>query len=88
MDNITEKTIKFNDIEEKIWNKKIKEGIAEIQSSLKQIDKYILKHKDNDIFEVKDIRPTTIKCKFGDVEIYRRRYKHKLLDGSIKYVYL
>ena len=88
MVNITEKSIKFNDIEEKIWNQKIEEGIIELRYRLKQIDNYLLKHKDNEMFEVKDIRPTTIKCKFGDVQIYRRRYKYKLTDGSIKYVYL
>jgi hypothetical protein len=88
MINISNKNIKFNDLENKVWNKKMKEGIIEIKYMLKEIDKYLLKHKDNSKFIPKDIQKTTIKCKFGDVEIYRRRYKYKMNDNTVKNVYL
>lgn len=88
MNNITNKKVKFNDLEEKVWKQKINEGKIELKYMLQEIDYYLLKHKDKEKFEVKDIQPTTIKCKFGNVEIYRRRYKFKLEDGTIKYVYL
>ena len=74
MINITENVIKFNDLEEKMWKNKMKEGQKELREQLRKIDDLLLKNKNNKELEVKDFRPTTIKCKFGDLKIYRRRY--------------
>lgn len=71
MINITENTIKFNDLEEKMWKKKMQEGLEELREQLRRIDDQLLKDKDNEELEVKDFQKTTIKCKFGDLEFYR-----------------
>ena len=81
MINITEKSIKFNDLEEKMWKQKMEEGLEELKNEL------LLKNKNNKELEVKDFCKTTIKCKFGDLEIYRRRYKFSN-KGVVKFVYL
>lgn len=87
MINITENTIKFNDLEEKMWKKKMQEGLEELREQLRRIDDQLLKDKDNEELEVKDFQKTTIKCKFGDLEFYRRRYK-LTKNGETKMVYL
>lgn len=87
MINITENLIKFNDLEEKMWKKKMQEGLEELRDQLKQIDYLLLKNKNNSELETKDFQPTTIKCKFGDLEIIRRRYK-LTKNGKTKSVYL
>lgn len=74
MINIANNKIKFNNLEEKMWKKKMQEGLEELRKQLKEIDYKLLKHKNNDELEVKDFQKTTIKCKFGDLEFYRRRY--------------
>ena len=75
MINIANNGIKFNDLEEKMWKKKMQEGLEELRDQLIRIDNQLLKDKDNKELEVKDFQKTTIKCKFGDLEFYRRRYK-------------
>ena len=87
MINITEKVIKFNDLEEKMWKKKMEEGQNELREQLRKIDDLLLKNKNNDELEAKDFRPTTIKCKFGDIKINRRRYKLKIKE-TVEWVYL
>lgn len=87
MINITKKEIKFNDLEEKMWKKKMQEGLEELKEQLKRIDNQLLKDKNNEELEVKDFQKTTIKCKFGDLEFYRRRYKLTKY-GKTKMVYL
>lgn len=47
MINITENTIKFNDLEEKMWKKKMQEGLEELRDQLIRIDNQLLKDKDN-----------------------------------------
>lgn len=74
MINITKNEIKFNDLEEKMWKKKMQEGLEELKEQLEQIDYELLKNKNNEELEVKDFQKTTVKCKFGDLEFYRRRY--------------
>lgn len=87
MSNIPNLEIKFNDLEEKMWKKKMEEGMNELVAQLKSIDNQLLKDKNNSELVVKDFQKTTIKCKFGNVEFYRRRYK--VLKNNIKkYVYL
>ena len=87
MINITKNEIKFNDLEEKMWKKKMQEGLEELRDQLKQIDYLLLKNKNNSELEVKDFQPTTIKCKFGDLDIVRRRYK-LTKNGKTKLIYL
>lgn len=87
MINITKNEIKFNDLEEKMWKKKMQEGLDELKDQLRRIDNQLLKDKDNEELEVKDFQKTTIKCKFGDLEFYRRRYK-LTKNGKTKMVYL
>ena len=87
MINITKNEIKFNDLEEKMWKKKMQEGLDELKEQLKSIDNQLLKDKNNEELEVKDFQKTTIKCKFGDLEFYRRRYK-LTRNGKTKMVYL
>lgn len=88
MINITNDRINFNNLEEKMWKIKMQEGIDELKTQLRKIDFYILKHKDNNCLKVKDFQETTIKCRFGDVKIFRRRYILNKHDGSKEYVYL
>lgn len=87
MINITKNEMKFNDLEEKMWKKKMQEGLEELRNQLRIIDNQLLKDKNNAELEVKDFQKTTIKCKFGDLEFYRRRYK-LTKDGKSKMVYL
>ena len=87
MINITKNETKFNDLEEKMWKKKMQEGLEELREQLKRIDDQLLKDKNNKELEVKDFQKTTIKCKFGDLEFYRRRYK-LTKNGKTKMVYL
>lgn len=53
----------------------MQEGLEELKEQLRKIDNQLLKYKNNKELEVKDFQKTTIKCKFGDLEFYRRRYK-------------
>lgn len=87
MINITNNEVKFNDLEEKMWKKKMQEGLNELREQLRKIDYLLLKNKNNDNLEAKDFQHTTIKCKFGDLEFYRRRYK-LTKNGKTKWVYL
>ena len=87
MKNISEKEIKFNDLEEKLWKQKMEEGLDELRNKLRHIDFLLLKNKNNKELEAKDFQPTTIKCRFGDLEIHRRRYKFSN-NGVVKFVYL
>lgn len=87
MINITKNVIKFNDLEEKMWKRKMQEGLNELKDQLRKIDDQLLKDKDNADLEVKDFQKTTIKCKFGDLEFYRRRYK-LTRNGKTTTVYL
>ena len=87
MINIANNEIKFNDLEEKMWKKKMQEGLEELRNQLRIIDNQLLKDKNNADLEVKDFQKTTIKCKFGDLEFYRRRYK-LTKNGKTRMVYL
>ena len=64
MINITENLLKFNDLEEKMWKKKMQEGLDELRDQLKQIDYLLLKNKNKSELEAKDFQSTTIKCRF------------------------
>lgn len=88
MNNITKTKEKFNNLEEKVWKQKMNEGLIELKYTLKRIDKALLKNKDNKKLKVKDLQKTTIKCRFGNLEIYRRRYILNKEDGKKESVYL
>ena len=85
--NIAKKEMKFNELEEKLWKIKMEEGLNELRDKLREIDYLLLKNKNNKELEVKDFCKTTIKCRFGDLEIHRRRYKLSN-KGNVKFVYL
>lgn len=87
MINITNNEIKFNDLEEKMWKKKMQEGLDELREQLRRIDYQLLKNKNNEYLIPKNFQTTTIKCRFGDLEINRRRYKYKH-DNKVEWVYL
>ena len=87
MINIPKNEIKFNELEQKLWEIKMKEGLNELKDKLREIDNLLLKNKNNKELEAKDFQSTTIKCRFGDLEIYRRRYKFSS-KGIVKFVYL
>lgn len=88
MNNITKTKEKFNNLEEKVWKQKMNEGLIELKYILKRIDKALLKNKDNNKLKVKDLQKTTIKCRFGNLEIYRRRYILIKEDGTKETIYL
>ena len=58
MINITKNETKFNDLEEKMWKKKMQEGLNELKDQLRKIDNQLLKNKDNSQLEVKDFQKT------------------------------
>ena len=66
MINITNNEIKFNNLEEKMWKKKMQEGLDELRDQLRRIDYQLLKSRNNECLEPKDFQSTTIKCRFGD----------------------
>ena len=88
MINITNNEIKFNDLEEKMWKKKMQEGLDELRDQLRRIDYQLLKNRNNELLEPKDFQSTTIKCRFGDLDINRRRYKLKKNNNEVEWVYL
>ena len=71
----------------KTFKEMMKLGREIIQEELREIDNLILKYRDKDTFEPKDIQPTTIKTKLGEIPIARRRYK-VVINNEIKCVYL
>ena len=87
MDIVSNEKMKFNSLEEKMYKNMMELGRNIIQEELRTIDKLIKQYRDKEIYEVKDMQPTTIKTKLGEIPISRRRYKMKLND-TIKYVYL
>ena len=56
MNNITENSIKFNDLEEKIWKKKMQEGLEELKEQLRKIDNQLLRDKNNKELKAKDFQ--------------------------------
>ena len=87
MEMITNEKINFNSLEEKTYKKMMELGRSIIQEDLRMLDKLIKDCRDKDIFECKDMQPTTIKSKLGEIPISRRRYK-MVIDGNVKWVYL
>ena len=87
MEIITNEKINFNSLEEKTYKKMMELGRNIIQEDLRMLDKLIKDFRDKDIFECKDMQPTTLKTKLGEIPITRRRYK-MVIDGKVKWIYL
>ena len=43
--NISKDETKFNDLEEKMWKKKMQEGLNELREQLREIDNKLLKRQ-------------------------------------------
>jgi len=87
MEIIPKNNEKFNEFEEKTWEDLMKEGVQRTEIWLRQTDEILLKSRDKKILVPKDFRETTIKCKFGYVKYFRRRYELNI-NGKIQYIYL
>ena len=87
MNILSNSKVNFNELEEKTFKDVMKLGREIIQDELKMLDNLIKKYRDKEIFEVKDMQPTTIKTRLGEISISRRRYKMHVNDQT-KYVYL
>lgn len=87
MNILSNSKVNFNELEEKTFKDVMKLGREIIQDELKMLDNLIKKYRDKEIFEVKDMQPTTIKTRLGEISISRRRYKMQVNDQT-KYVYL
>ena len=87
MKMITDEKMNFNSFEENTFKKVMELGRDLIRDQLKLIDKLIKQYRDKEIFRVKDIQPTTIKTKLGEIEFSRRRYEMEI-NGTKKCIYL
>lgn len=84
---ISNEKINFKSIEENTFKEMMKLGRKIIQDELRMLDKLIKDYRDKEIFEPKDIQPTTLKTRLGDIPITRRRYK-MVVNGKTKWIYL
>lgn len=74
MDILSNEKINFNSLEEKIYKDMMKLGRETIQEQLRLLDRLIKDYRDKDVFKCKDMQPTTIKSKLGEIPLARRRY--------------
>ena len=58
MSMLSKEKINFKSLEEKTFKEMMKLGREIIQEELREIDNLILKYRDKDTFEPKDIQPT------------------------------
>ena len=82
MINITKNEIKFNDLEEKMWKKKMQEGLDELRDQLRRIDNQLLKDKDNEELEVKDFQKTNCIYSLKDKANLEFNFKLFWFDNS------
>ena len=87
MNMLSNEKINFKSIEENTFKEMMKLGRKIIQDELRTLDKLIKDYRDKEVFKPKDIQPTTIKTRLGDIPIARRRYK-MVINGKIKWIYL
>lgn len=87
MEIISKNNEKFNEFEEKTYKELMKEGIKRTQEWFRKIDEILLKSRNKQLLKPKDFKKTTVKCRFGYVEYYRRRYEITI-NGKKRYVYL
>ena len=87
MNILSNEKINFKSLEENTFKEMMKLGREIIQDELKMLDKLILEYRDKEVFTPKDMQPTTIKTKLGEIPITRRRYK-MVINGKVKWIYL
>ena len=87
MNILSNEKINFNSLEEKTFKEVMKLGREIIQEELRMLDNLIKKYRDKATFKVKDMRPTTIKSRLGEIPISRRRYE-MIVNGKKKCIYL
>lgn len=87
MNMLSNEKINFKSLEENTFKEMMKLGRKLIQEELRLIDKLIKNYRDKEVFEIKDMQPTTIKTKLGEIPISRRRYKMEI-NGETKWIYL
>lgn len=87
MNMLSNEKINFNSLEEKVYKDMMKLGRETLQEQLRLIDKLIKDFRDKDVFKCKDMQPTTIKSRLGEIPISRRRYTMEI-NGIKKSVYL
>ena len=86
---VTEKELKFNELEKKIFKFVCMLGCLILKMLLEIQDRKILETVDKSIFRNKGLRQTTIKTIMGEVEFRRRIYGVMDNSGNVtSYVYL
>ena len=87
MDIISNEKINFKSLEENTFKEVMKLGREIIQEEIRELDKLIKRYRDTATFKIKDMRPTTIKSRLGEIPITRRRYE-MTIEGKKKSIYL
>jgi len=87
MNILSNEKINFNSLETNIYKEMMSLGRSIIQDELKMLDKLIKDFRDKEIFKSKDMQPTTIKSRLGEIPITRRRYTMEI-NGIEKSIYL
>lgn len=87
MKMITNEKINFNSLEENTFKKVMELGRRIIQDELRMLDKLIKEYRDSEVFQIKDMQPTTLKTRLGEIPISRRRYIMEI-NGIKKNIYL
>ena len=82
MKMISNEKVNFNSLEQNIYKKMMELGRKLIQDELRMLDKLILDNRDSDLFKPKDFQGSTIKSRFGEIPIARRRYE-MVINGTI-----
>lgn len=87
MNILSNEKINFNSLETNIYKEMMSLGRSIIQDELRMLDKLIKDFRDKELFKSKDMQPTTIKSRLGEIPITRRRYTMKI-NGVEKSIYL
>lgn len=88
MNSLTNKQIKFKDIERIFFEMGCEVAQMLMQEFLAKVDKELAEGRDKTKLRHKGIRTTTIKTLMGEVELKRALYKRVNEDGGVEYVYL
>ena len=86
--SITEKTLDFKSLEEKIFKYVCECGREIIKEILEEMDEDIQEGRDKKRYRNKGKRRRTIKTVMGEVEFERNVYETRTEEGEKKYVYL
>lgn len=85
---IKETLVTFKQFEQKMYQKKCREGQEETKAFLEGFDKYLFRNRDTRKFRDKGLRSTVIKTVYGEVEYSRHVYQVQDEHGSRYCVYL